>query len=439
MQQAADPTMTTLASFNDASQWEVIRDVPVLTTHQRAIKDKDGRDVTVNVDQPRLQRILAILQQRLKQTGVVPRITEGHILKGPNIPEKMQPEVLGFTPYFRLGTFGPERRPAILTDLYFWPGKLAKAREYPFRSAEIYPYEFDPESPYADQLTGVALLKKDPALDMGILTYGTRHGCYHYSMESAEMDQDPTKLPGEPAAPPPAPPAPAAPAAAAPPAAPEGPDPEFAQHFDRCMGAKYPHMEAYYRDHVVKHYEKPEAPPAPPAAPDAAPAAAPPAPAAPVAPPSMDKEPELMSRETAAKMAQYERDIAEHKAALQVLNARVAEEEKAKRLALYERDLASLQHEGFDFDLKTELMDVSELTPDQFSRHTKRIRDHYRQAPVGPARAGFTVYSGKLETPGAGGADEVTPKQVNAATRLMDAEKLSYDQAIAKVTGRRAA
>jgi hypothetical protein len=443
-----DPTLLTLEKFQDPTAWErIVRNVPIFTVHERKIKNKDDEEVTVKVDETRLKRILAILQKRLKETGVVPVIREGHTLKGSGISETDQPDILGFTPYFRMGTFGPERKPAILTDMYFLPGKFAQARQYPFRSAEIYPYEFDPGSPYADQLTGVALLKKDPALDMGILTYGERQGCYHYALESAMPDEnlDPTKIPGQ---------------------EPEGPDPEFQEHFDRCMNSAYPHMSRYYKEHIAKHYEHPESEKG--AEEEKKPEALKPN-GQPVEYPR-DSEGQGWNKDSerkaaiarmeeegeweggkgeharqSADMVQYRRELeiakkelSNHKAALQQLTGRLADEEKTRRLAQYERDLTKLQmEEGFSFDLKDEMAEVADFTPGQFAKHLARIQKNYQRAPINYSRnGGFQVYSGPVE--GMKGHKDITPDMVQKAVQHGEKNNLTFDQAFEKLHGFRA-
>ncbi len=111
--------------------------------------------------------------------GVPTRIVDGHIHTDPNIPEAKQPALLGFALNPRVGAFGPTQTPCVMVDTHIRRDKLAIARDRPFRSAEYYPS--------TKTIRGLALLVRDPYLDMGIVTYAGE-ATYFYSGENFMSD-----------------------------------------------------------------------------------------------------------------------------------------------------------------------------------------------------------------------------------------------------------
>lgn len=174
-----DPTRRLLDRLDQPEHWDHIdHGVPFFAEHEEQVDvlDADGKPtgekITVKVDPERLHRILDNLIAIERETGSIPVITEGHRLTGKGIPEQLQPDILGVMAHSRMGTWGKEEKLAIVGDPHYFKGKFERAKEYPFRSAEVYLPELDPGTPYPDHLTGVALLKRDPRINMGLVTYG---------------------------------------------------------------------------------------------------------------------------------------------------------------------------------------------------------------------------------------------------------------------------
>ena len=175
---AADPTLEFLDRLNDPSKWVVRRGVPLFTAHRR--KGRDGEEVVVtDGDLPEIAANMAALE---RDAGVVGRITPGHVQAGR--PETDQPPLYGFMRNPRVGPFGPSRKPAVLVDNYYFPEHAAAADRLPYRSAEYYPAE--------RVIRGMALLLRDPFLDMGVVTYTGGGRAYQYAM-GGDMADDPNK------------------------------------------------------------------------------------------------------------------------------------------------------------------------------------------------------------------------------------------------------
>jgi len=182
----ADPTVAFLDRLNDSSQWKIVRGVPIFKPHSRKVKTPDGKEHTITVTEADLPDIVHNMRRAKRESGVVPRISPGHIKLDPNCPEALQPEPWGWIPEYYVGTFGPSNKPAVLADFYFRPEFYEQAKAYPFRSAEYYPQ--------SKEITGVALLKRDPQLDMGIVQYAGRDGCYLYAADG-DADAGDAKAP----------------------------------------------------------------------------------------------------------------------------------------------------------------------------------------------------------------------------------------------------
>lgn len=164
---AGDATLDFLARLNDPARWVVVRDVPIFRPHTR--RNQDG-SVKYTVTEHDIQSIAATATAKERQNGVAGIITLGHRLTDPRAPEPQQPRVVGYLRNMRPGTFGPEQVPCDLVDAYYKREDWDEARLYPFRSAEYYPAK--------REITGVALLVRDPELELGVVSYATEANHY---------------------------------------------------------------------------------------------------------------------------------------------------------------------------------------------------------------------------------------------------------------------
>lgn len=164
----ADPTLRILDLIDDPERYVREESVPVFVPHVR--RDEEG-EVEASVTQDDLTEIAANANAKATRYGVLVRVTRGHVNlhkpDEPPPPEDSQPPILGWAKDFRVGRWGPdEENVGLLADLYFDRRRYAEAMSYPFRSAEYYPQ--------TGEITGVALLRRDPELDLGLLTYARR-------------------------------------------------------------------------------------------------------------------------------------------------------------------------------------------------------------------------------------------------------------------------
>ncbi len=175
-----DATLQSWRDLHNPGLYEVKRGVPIFRAHRRKTRDALGKEIEIVVtddDLPAIARNMSALQV---EEGVPARIVDGHIKPGAEVPEAEQPALLGFALNPRCGRFGPKRTPCVMVDTYLKRDKLAIARERPFRSAEYYPD--------SKTIRGVALLLRDPQLDMGIVTYVGDEQPYLYAMENIMPD-----------------------------------------------------------------------------------------------------------------------------------------------------------------------------------------------------------------------------------------------------------
>ena len=266
----SDPTMTFLAKFEDPEAWEKIEyGIPIFIPHEANHIDPTSGQATVKVDYDvaRLQQMVDIMQQKIRKNAVPPRMTLGHSMSAGQVKQQAQPDPVGYWWNPRIGTFGPEKTPAIIADRYWLPGKYEEGKTYPYRSAEFYPKEVCKLAPgqvaedKQDWISAVSLLKTDPRLDMGVTGYAQFGLLCCYGMlnapepmpggmdEESNMAVDPAMTPGNPPQPGQMPNPSVGPATT--------PDDktyaEFCQYQDRYMLDRYPAFPKYYQDVCAKY------------------------------------------------------------------------------------------------------------------------------------------------------------------------------------------
>jgi hypothetical protein len=174
----ADATADVLDRLKDPSRWIIRRGVPIFTSHIR--RDAEGRE-RYRVTEQDLADIGHNCRRREQGRGVVGLLTIGHRPLDRQVPEAdvvKYAKPVGYVVNYRDGTFGPEDTPAVLVDLYYAREHWDEAKQFPFRSAEYWPGR--------QEITGVALLLRDPELDLG-MTHHNR--VFYYAME-ANMPRD---------------------------------------------------------------------------------------------------------------------------------------------------------------------------------------------------------------------------------------------------------
>lgn len=159
-----DPTLDFLRGLEDPNKYVSIPNVPIFVPHERKAKGKDGEDINIVITAEDLGPIAEQINQREVEYGVPPVLTVGHRQQSnPNFPEQMQPPIVGCVREAHVGAWGPQQKPAVLATLYYKKEDWEEAKKYPFRSVDFYPG--------SNKVTGVALLKRDPFLPMGIVSY----------------------------------------------------------------------------------------------------------------------------------------------------------------------------------------------------------------------------------------------------------------------------
>ncbi len=176
-----DATLDFQAALNDPSRWIIKRSVPIFKPHER--KDPTT-GALIKVDVPKLYRIANNMQQ-LERGGVPVRVTLGHT--EPGKPENQQPPVAGYYRNPRVQPFGPKGEPAVVVDEWLDPQYGQQRKNYPYRSSEYYDD--------AEQITGVALLTRDPFLDLGVVAYSRGERPLHCSANNGVISHT-SSVPG---------------------------------------------------------------------------------------------------------------------------------------------------------------------------------------------------------------------------------------------------
>jgi hypothetical protein len=159
-----DPTLDFLAKINDPNRYIRVENVPIFVPHTRKTRGPNGEEVDIVVTAQDLPLIADQINVREAEYGVPPIMTIGHRQQSdPSYPEKLQPDIVGVARNAKVGTFGPKGTPAVLATLYYDKEHWEDTKKYPFRSVDFYPN--------SNKVTGVALLKRDPFLPMGIVSY----------------------------------------------------------------------------------------------------------------------------------------------------------------------------------------------------------------------------------------------------------------------------
>jgi hypothetical protein len=360
-----DPTTAFLESFSDPSRWDrVVRAVPIFKPHETTGTGPDGKPKTIKVDKARLGRIADKIKALYEKHGVAIKFLIGHTKPrdkdGKPVRQEDQPRVVAYGINPRVGPWGPQGEPGILTDVFVCKGELAALQEggYPGRSAEFYDE--------SDEITAVSLLKTDPRLDLGMVDWRQAGECTYYARQAGRVlvysefspmfdDDDKGKPDGagdgkkaDPAASPDS----------------KDPDQEFMEKCDRYMAARYPQLAQMYGGAAMGPTNG--APPmgGPPMG--GPPPGPPPAPAAPGLPP-----PEAQRMQRDSEAIRYQR-----------IEAELTQLRYERDAAVCERSLQQLEAEGYELDRAREVKTMVPMQPADREAHLTWLRQYMRQAPV---------------------------------------------------------
>lgn len=187
-----DPVLETLAKFNDLSQWEDVKyNVPIFVEHElwevpHPFTKGETTKVAILPGQPKpsvgkmlyaintedLTKVAQRINKRLNESGNAVKLFIGHTSN--QLPQTHQPPLVGYGVGASVGPSGPKGRLAVLLQRVLHT-KGSAHRDYPERSPE-----FDP---LRGEITGLALLKTDPKLPMGLVTYASTIAGYQAELK----------------------------------------------------------------------------------------------------------------------------------------------------------------------------------------------------------------------------------------------------------------
>ena len=159
----ADPTAEFFARFDDPSEWGSIDDgIPIFIEH--VVKGKDGK-VKYKIGKEELERVAAKINENALDNWKPIKEFIGHVTpsspKNPNPDQLEQPLLVGYSRDARVERWGPKGKWAVKVRRFIEKPYVELIRQYPERSADFYPGTFE--------ITGVANLKTDPRLSMGMV------------------------------------------------------------------------------------------------------------------------------------------------------------------------------------------------------------------------------------------------------------------------------
>lgn len=374
-----DPTMRLVEKLADESLWHIERGVPIFRAHKRYARD--GKFL-YEVTKDELPEISANTS-RLSESGVFIRFTIGHTI--PGAPQEVQPKVVGYGINPRSGTFGPTRIPAILCDQYITNEFWEEAKTYPYRSVEFYRKR--------GTITGVALLREDPELDLGMIVY-ERDELQFYARDSMAEEEEEI-------------------------------DEKEAKKFCRYAKHCYPHLERIHSEHASRYQGGPGMP--------SSTNVTTPGMVAQPAPPDPNVQ-RMQREEEALRYKQLEDRMTllgeENKKLLEALEA----ERYARREARAEQQVTQLQGEGFQIKDRVKLVKkLAALNDDGLTEALTEIRDNYARVPVRlPTSNGLP--GGEIPIARGSAAPKVTKRQHEMAVSMATRDpKMTYEEALAKV------
>jgi len=398
---AKDPTVTTLDRFSDPDLWEIRDAVPIFDEHEE--RDQTGAIVR-QFGLAELEEIASNCNRREIETADAVPLMLGHTR--PGIAETEQPPIVGYARQFRVGKFGPEKRNCILATFYYFKDRAKEAIEqFPRRSVELWIKDkiIDP----------IALLKRTPKRDLGLLTHYRSENRLLYAMEEPDRSMpicDPDDVPH--------------------------PYPDYGdgdhdtmdgvmRYMGRHPVFRYAHkcyqeslkynatagypaggntfMPGMGKLMMSKETETKDQPK-----------------------PDVSKEPAVPPEQKRAEQAQHDIELAryqrEAEAFRQVAEAqqkRIEALERESRVARYERDLGHLISQGYQMELAEEIKEVESYTAEQFERHIERIKKRYQRAPVGKD---LLTLAGKGGEGGKPEDKELTQEQARQAVSMATRE-----------------
>jgi len=459
-----DSTQKFIARFNDPSQWRIVPGVPVFDAHEEqyvtSVPGPDGRPVKQSqverFGQAELEEHAANCN-RLVATGNPVGLTIGHTKD--DGPESTQPVTVGYAKNYRVQYSQQLGRPVIVHDEYFDKDAFEKYQvdTYPFRSVERWRK--------GKYFKPVALLRREPRRNLGVVAYQSEGDLViRYSMEYAMPEQRPD------IAAPPAPAPAAAPAAAAP--APLEPSDKDRELFAKLCYA-HPQLGAMMKKYEMESSAEsppsaappPAPPPAPPGQPeqmaqasgqkamwgdvdfsegknksggygkgdmkgswhdpsnparDAAGGAAAMPSGTNTAIPSLPKEKQPMSADTAAEVERYQKRIDDLERRDAQRDRRIAELEKGERVARYGAKVKYMAEvEGYNIDPAEELVRCQDYSQEEFDQHIGDIEKYgadNRKPLGGPLRIDGLPYPSVGKN---GGQRRMTKEEYEKAQELV--------------------
>lgn len=435
-----DHATKSLDAILKSDRYVPVAGVPIFDEHSEY--DDEG-NLTQRFDKSKLEAICKECNKRAETTGDLSPFGPGHTISG--APEQSQPPIWGYVHNYRIGKYGPDQKTGILADLYVKKtvkdnGDTLTAQEaldaYPRRSIELWVKD--------KMIDWVALLKRTPQRDLGLLTYdktthtnviakgGVRYakpdrtaafaarergGKLYYSMELADMDAMKPTLPAD-----------------------AGHDPEFHGKVMKCMKSAYPRLDDLHKKYEMENPADMDGDMDDDGIPnDATPASGntiiPNDDDTQETPPMNDKEAERYAkgftgeaRTLALKLHQTEQKNAALLARLERIEQAAAAEKQQFSKANAHDCVQSLVDAGCDIDIDIELADF-EATP--YAKRGEKLeykrRTYAKGDGNGPPRGGMVTVPVTART---GVVRQFSKADVQRAQERADRDKISYEAAV---------
>jgi hypothetical protein len=250
-------TFALMRDLENPAKYLKVSGVPIFTSFVgKRVDPLTKKEQFINIGEEHVKRVIEKQNSFEKSGTSLARITPGHIIPDPQWPETRQPPPWGWSMNWNYGKL--DGKPTIFGDLYFakfpvpdhatidnpaGPRMLIPANEYktfPFRSPEYFMGK--------EEIGGIALLRRDPQLDLSVLACWHPLGDVFYFAAGGPMTDTPPSpsspsTPSSPSVKPPHDPT-------EPPQA-TAPSQEESEKFMACMQHCYPGMHAMH-EHMSK-------------------------------------------------------------------------------------------------------------------------------------------------------------------------------------------
>jgi hypothetical protein len=174
---SADATLEIWHDLSSPGAWDSVKKAAIFKPHRRTVRGPGGMTTDVKVTADDLDEIVR------KSAKLIP-VFAGHPRTDESEMSAEQPDLIGYASELKVGTFGPDREPGITATVFIKRGHGRLAAQMPFRSVDYLPR--------SSQIVSLSLLRRAPALDLGVVQFADAGPVVRYSLGDSSMTSNTT-------------------------------------------------------------------------------------------------------------------------------------------------------------------------------------------------------------------------------------------------------